>query len=496
MAKSMSLSKSTLIRGLQCQKSLYLYKTAYQTRDKIDKVQQHIFNRGHRIGEMGRHLFPGGRDVSPPNPYSYDASIAATTALVSMDFPVIYEASFKYQGVMVALDILVQKEGKWYAYEVKSSFKISKTYLLDAAIQYYVITKSGVKLEDFYILHLNGDYIKNGDLDLNQLFKATSVKEQVIEQQPFIIQTIKEATETLSKDEAPDISIGKHCFKPYTCDFRGTCWNGIEKNQIFDIGGINLDEKIDLYLQGKHLLSDLPVEYLEREKVKLQSEALNTQAAILKKEALKDFFSQIEFPLYFFDLEAFQSAVPLYDGTSPFQNIPFQFSIDYLDKEDSAPKHFEFLADGKQDPRANFLNQFLEYTELPGKIVVFNTLMEIGVLNQLSNLFPNKKEAIKNRIDRMIDFEFPFKNNLYYHPMMNGGYSMKAILPTLVEGLGYNSLIIKEGQEAMAIFNDLMYETDQTKIDYWRKHLLEYCNMDTRGLMLTFIALKRISAAQ
>ena len=190
MAKTMSLSKSTLIRGLQCQKSLYLYKTAYNQRDKIDKVQQQIFNRGHRIGELAQKLFPGGRDVSPPNPYSYDASIAATTALISLNFPVIYEASFKYQGVLVALDMLVLKEGKWYAYEVKSSFKISKTYLLDAAIQYHVITKSGLKLEDFFILHLDSNYIKKGDLDLNKLFKATSVLEEIVEKQPFILETM------------------------------------------------------------------------------------------------------------------------------------------------------------------------------------------------------------------------------------------------------------------------------------------------------------------
>lgn len=157
----------------------------------------------------------------------------------------IYEASFKYQGVLVALDMLVLR--KEDAYEVKSSFKISKTYLLDAAIQYHVITKSGLKLEDFFILHLDSNYIKKGDLDLNKLFKATSVLEEIVEKQPFILETIKQATHTLSQDTVPDISIGKHCFKPYTCDFKGYCWKGIAENQIFDIGGMNLDEKIESY---------------------------------------------------------------------------------------------------------------------------------------------------------------------------------------------------------------------------------------------------------
>ncbi|MBK7504520.1 MAG: DUF2779 domain-containing protein [Bacteroidetes bacterium] len=492
MAKTMSLSKSTLIRGLQCQKSLYLYKTAYNQRDKIDKVQQQIFNRGHRIGELAQKLFPGGRDVSPPNPYSYDASIAATTALISLNFPVIYEASFKYQGVLVALDMLVLKEGKWYAYEVKSSFKISKTYLLDAAIQYHVITKSGLKLEDFFILHLDSNYIKKGDLDLNKLFKATSVLEEIVEKQPFILETIKQATHTLSQDTVPDISIGKHCFKPYTCDFKGYCWKGIAENQIFDIGGINLDEKIELYLQGKQKISELPELFLEREKVKLQSQALQQEKAIVNTELLKQFYNKIQYPIYFFDLEAFQSAIPLFDGTAPFQNIPFQFSLHFIEKEGDKPIHFEFLANESEDPRKEFLDKFLEFTTITGQILVFNTLMEIGTLNQLGQLFPERMKEIKDRINRMVDFEIPFKDNYYYHPYMKGSYSLKAILPTLVEGENYQNLSVKDGQEAMAIFNELLYEEDKSKIEFWRQHLLEYCKMDTWALLQVFLALKKL----
>ncbi|HQD13599.1 MAG TPA: hypothetical protein PLW43_11675, partial [Chitinophagales bacterium] len=122
-SKKNSLSKSTLIRSIQCSKSLYLYKNQYNLRDKPNAVQQQKFDRGHRVGKLAHQLFPGGKDCSPPNPFSYDESVAATRLLVQQQFPVIYEAAFRYNGILAALDMLVLKDGKWYAYEVKSSLR-------------------------------------------------------------------------------------------------------------------------------------------------------------------------------------------------------------------------------------------------------------------------------------------------------------------------------------------------------------------------------------
>ncbi|MBK9354252.1 MAG: DUF2779 domain-containing protein [Bacteroidetes bacterium] len=138
------------------------------------------------------------------------------------------------------------------------------------------------------------------------------------------------------------------------------------------------------------------------------------------------------------------------------------------------------------------MDKFLEFTTITGQILVFNTLMEIGTLNQLGQLFPERMKEIKDRINRMVDFEIPFKDNYYYHPNMKGSYSLKVILPTLVEGEDYQNLSVKDGQEAMAIFNELLYEEDKSKIEFWRQHLLEYCKMDTWALLQVFLALKKL----
>ncbi|MEZ5006865.1 MAG: hypothetical protein R2753_01805 [Chitinophagales bacterium] len=225
MKKRVNLSKSTLIRSIQCQKSLYLYKNYFHLRDKISKEQQARFNRGHDIGSLAQQLFPGGKDVSPKSPRHYNQSLLATEYLVSQQYPVIYEAAFKQDDVLVFLDILVYKEGKWYAYEVKSSKRISNTYLQDAAIQYKVITESGLPLEDFSIIYVNDQYQMTDEdaPDLNQLFLEQSVLEEVNEQQAFISEVIEQAKATLQSEEIPEIPMGEHCDRPYTCDFKGYC---------------------------------------------------------------------------------------------------------------------------------------------------------------------------------------------------------------------------------------------------------------------------------
>ncbi|HNY54018.1 MAG TPA: Dna2/Cas4 domain-containing protein, partial [Chitinophagales bacterium] len=232
-SKKSSLSKSTLIRSIQCSKSLYLYKNNYSLRDKPSTTQQQKFDRGHRVGKLAHQLFPNGKDCSPPNPFSYDESIAATKLLVQQQFPVIYEAAFKYNGIMVALDILENKNGKWYAHEVKSSFRISNTYLLDATIQYYIITKSGVQLEDFSIVTIDNEYVFNGTLEISSYFKITSVLAEIQERIPFVEKTIEEAIATLDAKQMPEITIGAHCTKPYPCDFQGYCWANIPKDAIW-----------------------------------------------------------------------------------------------------------------------------------------------------------------------------------------------------------------------------------------------------------------------
>lgn len=491
--KKNTLSKSTLIRSIQCSKSLYLYKNNYSLRDKPNTVQQQRFDRGHRVGVLAHQLFPNGKDCSPPNPFSYDESIAATRLLVQQQFPVIYEAAFRYNGIMAALDILTCKDGKWYAYEVKSSFKISNTYLLDAAIQYYIITKSGLPLADFSIVTIDNDYVLQDSIDVNLFFKKTSVLNEIQERIPYIEKCIEDAIAVLDKDTAPEIAIGPHCTKPYPCDFQGFCWKHIEADSVWYLPGISPLEKNNFIEKGIstiHQIEDTD-DLNERQRVIIRS--YQTQQPHIQKEKLQEFFSQLNYPLYFFDIEAFQPAVPVFAGTKPYQRIPFLYSLHYKENENAPLQHIDYISPIAND-RINFIDHFLKATEKEGKILVFNTLMEKGILFSLMKDFPAFSEQIFDRINRIVDVEIPFKELFYYDPKQQGSFSLKAIGNAILLRDEFASSVVKDGEEAMAVYNELFYTDDKVFIQQKLDHLKTYCQTDTLVLYQIYEQLKAFCA--
>ena len=244
------LSKSTFIRGLQCDKSLYLYKKHYKLKDPISSTLQAVFDQGNQIGILAQSLFPGGVDSSPSSHFRMMEGVAKTKEFLESGKSIIYEATFTYNEVLAALDILVKDDEGWKAYEVKSSTSVSKTYVKDAAIQYYTIINSGIDLVDISIIHINNNYILDGNLNIDELFTIESVKDEVLAYLPRISNEVSRLKKVIELDSAPKLDIGEHCFEPYQCDFKGTCWKHIPDYSVFDISRLNKHKKFDLYNKG------------------------------------------------------------------------------------------------------------------------------------------------------------------------------------------------------------------------------------------------------
>lgn len=214
---SLRLSKSTFLYGCQCPRRLWLYKNCYKERELPDEKTLAKFSAGTDIGLQARQLFPGGIDASSEGPFFLKQSIKKTIQYIRQWHSIIYEAAFQIEGVYCALDILVKKKGKWYAFEVKSSYQVKDYHINDAALQYYVISKS-IPLEDITIIHLKPTD-DNGKVE----FTATSVLPQVLMQQEFIAQKLGELQNVIDSKSPPLVGKGTHCFKPFACDFQKIC---------------------------------------------------------------------------------------------------------------------------------------------------------------------------------------------------------------------------------------------------------------------------------
>lgn len=197
-------------------------------RDKLSIEKRAKFQRGTDVGILAQEYFPRGVNMAPNSPSQFPKKVIETMEnLQNPMVNVMYEAVFQYNDTLVMVDIMVRDGEQWKAIEVKSSMRLSPTYYNDASLQYYVLHGCGVPLSDFQLMHLNGDYVKQGPIDVKQLFQHVSVIDYAKEQEPVIAANVERLKNVVALPHAPLVAIGPHCREPYECDFIGHCWKNV-----------------------------------------------------------------------------------------------------------------------------------------------------------------------------------------------------------------------------------------------------------------------------
>jgi hypothetical protein len=477
------LSKSSFIKGLQCEKHLYLYKYHYDEMDELSEMQKAIFKRGTNVGELAHKLFPGGTIAAQGDPPNYDKALQRTKELMNDGAKVIYEAAFMFNEVLSIADIVVMEKGGAKVYEVKSSTSVSETYINDAALQYYVISNLGIRVKDFSIIYINNQYVRKGELDLEELFTTESVLELILTLQKLVKVNVDRFKKVILNKRMPDVEIGEYCYNPYTCGFYDYCRKHIPEDSIFDFSGMHLAKKYELYRDGILSIDDVPADYPLNKNNKLQLDVFRSGKPLIDKKSIKNILSDLSYPLYFMDFETFQPAVPLFDNSKPYQQIPFQYSVFLKKNIHSEAEHFEFLAEPGEDPRKKFIENLLKVTKGKGDVLVYNKTFEITRLNEIVRDFPQYADKIEKLIARIKDLMIPFQKKYYYAPEMKGSYSIKAVLPALVPELSYDELQINEGGLASIAYESLQTQTDLMFIAEIKQQLLQYCKLDTLGMV-------------
>ena len=431
--------------GIQCQKRLYLSKFRRDLLpEEVDEQQQAIFDAGIDTGLLAQQLFPNGIDASPLTPFDYQKSVKRTQSYL-MTNDVIYEACFQYEGALCAIDILVRKDDLWYAFEVKGTNSVKPQHLADAAFQYYVMTRSGLPLGDISIVHFNSSYVRRGDLDVQALFTATSVLNDVIEQQDSVKENIGALKAMLAAKVEPEIEVGTHCTNPYECPFIDHCWKDVAEEE---------------------------------------SEELSTEATV-DTFSLQGFVSELKYPLYYFDFETAMYGIPPYDESSPWQALPFQYSLHQQQKPQSTCTHSEYIGDGKSDPREALILKLINDLGTKGTILAWHASFEISCLKGLIRNFPQYEKPLQSIIHRMVDLKIPFSKKWIDIPACKGSASIKVVLPVFIPELSYEDLDIQEGMTASFVYSQLQYQDEATQ-QTQQKQLLEYCKLDTFAMVRIF----------
>lgn len=488
----LSLSKSLYTRGLQCVKSLWLKKYKKDVLTLPDATAEAIFETGNEVGELACELFPNGAEVEF-NPQDYDGMIRTTQELIDSGVKNIYEASFKYDDIFVAVDILhINDDGSVEVYEVKSSTHVKDVYKHDASIQYYVLNGLGYRVNKVSIVYINNNYTRDEEFEIDKLFTIADITDEVKELQydiPTYLATFEKFLE--DKDSEPQKDIGVHCSNPYDCDAIDYCWSHIPEYSIFDISRLKSDKKFELYNQGIVNFTQIPdiSNFSTAQQIQIKSELTNK--TIINKEAIKEFVDSLRYPIYHLDFETFQQAIPQWKGIVPFMQIPFQYSI-HIESENGELEHKEFLAEDGFDPRYELAKKLVEDIPTDVTVLAYNMGFEKGVIRKLAEQFEELSYHLMCIHDNIQDLMTPFQKKDYYTPSMRGSYSIKYVLPALVPEMAkaYKDLdLVHDGSEAMQTFARLSKMDDDEKQEY-RKALLEYCKLDTLAMVKVLEKLK------
>ena len=487
------ISKAKIIRGYQCPKSFYLSIHHKNLEPKPDSKLLALFDQANHVSEFARNEFakkyPDSKTVDNV-PWDFSGALQKTKELLNLKTKVIFEAAFEYKGCFARIDMIIYNEQteRWQIADVKSTTKVKDEHIDDIGLQTWIIVNAGLSVEKISILHIN-NLCQFPNLD--QLFTTVDVTEILRQKHAQISVQLNQFFPQLKQNTIPVVDLGRHCMKPNPCGFYNHCFS--EKNipieNIFSIPTLN-DKKWDLY--EKRMIDIFDERLLEandlNDQQKIFLQVQKTKKRYINSTEIKKSIDQWVFPLIFLDFETISYAIPKYDGTRPFQQVPFQYSIHVLDSlTDLKTKHFEYLDDKNFDPRRDLVQQLIHtFNQLPknSSVVAYYSKFESGCLQDLMDYFPEYATALKNIQDRLVDPLPIFREHVYDHNFKSS-FSLKSVAPALLgESASYGVLDIGDGTAAQRAYLKLMnLKTNTAEKDQIKLNLLEYCKKDTDVLV-------------
>lgn len=482
------LSKSRYVKGCQCPKLLWLGVHAQELATPPTPEDEERFATGNRVGELATQRYPGGVMIDT-QPWEYDRSVELTKEAIANGAPAVYEASAQSSdGAYARADIFLRSsDSGWDIIEVKSSTDSDlkdavKTYLPDLSLQYHVFTQAGYQINRCILLLMNSAYRKEGAIDVQLLFAEYDLTDQVLAIQSEVQANIPQFHEILELAKAPEMAIGPQCNSPFDCAFQAHCWKDVPEYSVFNL--YQKKKAVEIAeVAGSYEVRDIPLSMLPTGVKHTDYTAFMENRLILDREALKAFLDGVRYPLYFLDYEALNPAIPLYDGTKPYQQVPFQFSLHIYDSPESEARHVEFIHQTDGDPRRALAEALVASCGSEGSVIVYYAGFERPRNNELAEIFPDLAEPIKAINDRMVDLWEPFKKRWIYHPKQNGSASIKDVLPTFTN-FSYKGMEIANGSAAARRYLEFAEGKLNTKEqEELFRALSFYCQMDTLAMV-------------
>jgi len=472
------LSKSRIIQHLQCPKRLWLSIN----RPELAEVDGGVTARmaaGNEVGAVARGLYPAGFLIETSDARQ---ALADTAKALSGKQRPLFEAAFSTDGVFFRADLLLPVEDGYRLVEVKSSTSVKDYHLADAAIQAWVAVQNGLTLKSIEIAHINNQFAYTGDCNYDGLFTYADISQLALPLSKKVPEWVQAAKATLVGKEPENVP-GAQCHAPFACPFLVYCAPKEEGGYPPEILPYRDGKTLaaQLRAEGFDDLRTVPGERFSSPKHQRIWQVTKSGRTELDTEAGAA-IEALTYPRYYLDFETIDFAVPIWAGTRPYRQLPFQWSC-HVERENGTIEHQEFLAADASDPRRAFAEALISTLKTTGPVLVYNAGFESGRLRELAGDFPDLAPAIETIRIRIFDL-LPLARKHYYHREMRGSWSLKAVLPTIAPELAYDSLEVANGGMAQDAYREIIHpDTPPDRALKLRQDLLVYCERDTWAMV-------------
>lgn len=487
------LSKSKLLAYRQCPKRLWLEVHRKDLRQDSAATQA-SFEVGHQVGDIARQLYdPRNKGaLIDPQTEGFENALLRSQSLLESSQP-IFEAGFQAEGALAFADVLLpaRKSGQrvWRMVEVKSSTTVKDYHRDDAAVQALVARSAGVPLTSIALAHIDSQWTYPGGEDYQGLLVEQDLSAQAFSRSNEVRGWIAQAHAITGLNQEPEISTGAHCFDPYECGFFEYC-RGQEPRADHPVDWLpRKSGELKKYIEVNHTkeMRQVPDHLLNPQQQRVKAVTLS-RTPHFDKAGAREALAGHKLPAYFMDFETIQFAVPIWKGTRPYQMIPFQFSVHRLSRAGKLEEN-AFLDLSGSDPSRAFAESLIGACGDTGPVYVYNKGFENARIGELARRFPWLARALNAITERVVDL-LPIAREFYYHPIQQGSWSIKAVLPAVCPELRYGDLDgVQDGGMAMNAYLEAIspQSSASRKVEIERQ-LLAYCRLDTFAMVKLWTA--------
>lgn len=473
----MFLSKSDYMMAYNCVKALWLNKNRKDLMPNINEAQQTSFDIGNEVQELARQYFDNGVMVNA-EPWDVINGVILTKKLAE-NHNILYEAFAQLSwGAFCRIDVLKKNGNGWDLIEIKSSNALKDEHIIDLAFQSYVFTNAGYNVKDCYVLHLNKEYKRSKAIDVKRLFKLEKVTSEVISRYNEVEELAPRFYDIQQTSTEPQIDLCKNCVN---CPFFHYCGKNVPEYSIFDVLKNPTADMVYKRRGSAEIKEDI-IEYCDDKNI-IDVQCYLQNAIHIDKKEIAAFLNSLEYPLYYLDYESIMPAIPLFENSGTYNQIPFQFSLHIQKSKGGKLKHISFLHKEKTDPRRFLAEALVKTCGKKGSIIVYNDNFEKTRNRELAELFTDLSESLLEINSRIIDLLIPFRQRALYSPKQHSSASIKYVLPAFCD-LSYTGMEIANGSQAMDRYLAFLTGTlsdEEEKILF--KGLEDYCYQDTYAMV-------------